>query len=116
MQILFGILASAVVLLLSGLVRAGESEPEIAYRGKMLYEAHCLVCHGPTGKGDGPSSHALIPPAPDFTDPVVKESLTKSRVTEAVANGRLTTQMEAWKNKLPAADIQEVMEYIQSFR
>jgi mono/diheme cytochrome c family protein len=25
-------------------------------RGRFLYETYCLVCHGPTGRGDGPIS------------------------------------------------------------
>src|SRR5256885_7926356 len=27
-------------------------------RGRFLYETYCLVCHGPTGRGDGPISAA----------------------------------------------------------
>ena len=27
-------------------------------RGRFLYETYCLVCHGPTGRGDGPISSA----------------------------------------------------------
>jgi mono/diheme cytochrome c family protein len=30
-------------------------------RGKVLYETFCLVCHGPTGQGDGP----LVPRIPN---------------------------------------------------
>ena len=103
-------------MLASGLVQAGDIQSDPTSRGKILYEAHCQVCHGPGGKGDGPSSHALVPAAPDFTDPVVKEALTKSRITDVIANGKPKTQMEAWKDKLTADDTQEVMEYIQSFR
>jgi len=27
-------------------------------RGRFMYETYCLVCHGPTGRGDGPISSA----------------------------------------------------------
>jgi mono/diheme cytochrome c family protein len=39
-------------------------------RGQMLYAAHgCAVCHGPAGRGDGPSARHLDVPPQDFSDP-----------------------------------------------
>lgn len=37
-----------------------------AQEGKELYEKSCSNCHGPGGKGDGPASKMLKPPAADF--------------------------------------------------
>ncbi len=36
-------------------------------RGARLYDAHCAVCHGKRGAGDGPASPFLFPEARDFT-------------------------------------------------
>ncbi|GBD30766.1 hypothetical protein HRbin32_01875 [bacterium HR32] len=33
--------------------------PESLARGEQLYRAHCQVCHGPHGAGDGPAAAAL---------------------------------------------------------
>lgn len=85
-------------------------------RGRIIYEAHCIACHGHEGKGDGMSVHALIPKPPDFTDSKGKAELTKERVMDAIMNGKAGTQMEGWKDKLPSEDIQSVMEYIQSLK
>ena len=85
-------------------------------RGRVIFEAHCIVCHGLQGKGDGLSSEALIPKPRDFTDPDVKASLTKDSVMNTVLNGKPGTQMEGWKTRLSVEDVQAVMEYIFTLR
>ena len=35
--------------------------------GKQLYKENCTSCHGDGGRGDGPISDQLEPPAPDLT-------------------------------------------------
>jgi mono/diheme cytochrome c family protein len=37
--------------------------------GRRLYADHgCAVCHGPTGRGNGPAARTLTPPPPDFAN------------------------------------------------
>jgi mono/diheme cytochrome c family protein len=45
---------------------AGVSATGLA-RGAELYAAHCCVCHGVEGRGDGPGAPHLFPPARRFT-------------------------------------------------
>jgi len=35
--------------------------------GEDMYKSYCAVCHGKTGKGDGPAAEALKSPPPDLT-------------------------------------------------
>jgi mono/diheme cytochrome c family protein len=35
--------------------------------GEVMYKQYCAVCHGTTGKGDGPAVPALKTPPPDLT-------------------------------------------------
>jgi putative copper resistance protein D len=37
--------------------------------GSALYRIHCAVCHGPTGRGDGPAAAGLLQPPADLTAP-----------------------------------------------
>ena len=45
---------------------AGPAFAQAADAGRAEYEAHCLACHGPTGRGDGPESRDLKLPVPDL--------------------------------------------------
>jgi mono/diheme cytochrome c family protein len=36
-------------------------------RGQALYATHCIACHGPEGRGNGPAAAGLSPPPADFT-------------------------------------------------
>ena len=42
------------------------SNPQMADRGKVLFETFCIPCHGLVGKGDG-SITDLYPPPPDIS-------------------------------------------------
>ena len=110
------VVAAGMLTFVAGGLYAGETQLEVFPRGKTIYEAHCIPCHGRGGRGDGPSAYAMVPRPPDFTDPAVKDVLTKTRIIDAVTKGKRGTQMEGSKNKLSAQDIQEVMEYIQSLK
>jgi mono/diheme cytochrome c family protein len=42
-------------------------KPTSAASGEEMYKNYCAVCHGTTGKGDGPAASALKVPPPDLT-------------------------------------------------
>jgi len=87
-----------------------------AAAGKTIYTERCAFCHGPSGRGDGPSGTALRPPPRDFTDRRFWETATPAEIADAIANGRPHTAMPAFRASLTPAQIADVITYIETFR
>lgn len=68
--ILGGCFAGAVlVLLMYSSVRPVHAQTGAPYTldGPTLYKEHCAVCHGMSGKGDGPMAKLMVIKTPDLT-------------------------------------------------
>ena len=76
------VLFSASCFIVTGLeaqlVSAASRDPT---KGKLIYETNCLMCHGASGKGDGPISAGLKPPAADLTGPTARAKSDKDLLT-----------------------------------
>jgi mono/diheme cytochrome c family protein len=86
-----------------------------AAKGKVIYEKHCVLCHGPQGKGDGPTGKVLIPPATDFTGTKSKRKSEKELLV-VIREGKPGTGMVAWKGQLSDQDIGDVLAYVLTLR
>ena len=84
-------------------------------KGKAVYEKSCMACHGPQGKGDGPTGKVLVPPAADFTSAASKKK-SDADLLKIVENGKPPTAMVAWKGQLSEQDIQHVLAYVKTLR
>lgn len=76
-----------------------------------VYRAHCAVCHGAEGRGDGPAASLLTPPPRDFTTGVYKFRSTPSGTlpTEAdvlrtITRGLSGTSMPPFADLLTEAE------------
>ncbi|MGC3976698.1 MAG: cytochrome c [Nitrospira sp.] len=84
-------------------------------KGKSIYQAKCVTCHGPQGKGDGPLGKKLKPPAGDFTSAESKKK-SEEELLDIIENGKPKTSMVAWKKQLSAAEIQDVLAHVLTLR
>jgi mono/diheme cytochrome c family protein len=96
---------------------------EARSRGRDLYNKHCALCHGDTGRGDGPVAklHAKRTSRPphDLTNASVQSGMTDGEIFWKVTTGyRVGNQviMPAFVREIPAAeDRWRVVQYVRSF-
>lgn len=92
-----------------------EAAPGDAAKGKVIYDKHCAACHGPQGRGDGPTGKVLVPPAADFTSAASRKK-SDAQLLAIIENGKPPTAMTAWKGQLAAQEIQDVLAYVKTLR
>jgi mono/diheme cytochrome c family protein len=73
--------------------RAGGGDLDLS---EIAWERNCAVCHGRTGRGDGPQGPMMR--APDLTRADWQEKVSDQDIVETIRKGR---------NKMPAFDLPE---------
>jgi mono/diheme cytochrome c family protein len=58
-----------------------------AATARELFRVRCSVCHGPTGRGDGPGGAALNPKPRAFTDSVWQDSVKDEPIGTIIVKG-----------------------------
>jgi cbb3-type cytochrome c oxidase subunit III len=107
--------------LVAGTLWCARLTVEAQPRGKAVYDAHCVECHGSSGKGDGASAAYLTPRPRDFTTGKYKIRSTETGTAPSdddligsVRRGLYATAMPGWDRILSDAEIGDVVEYVKS--
>ncbi len=88
------------------------SQPDID-QGRVIYQTHCLECHGVKGRGDGPRATILVPqPGSLLSD--ATSSKTDDELFVVITKGVPRTSMKGWKDQLSLDDRRNVLAYIRS--
>ncbi|MGC8528958.1 MAG: c-type cytochrome [Leptospirillia bacterium] len=82
--------------------------------GSVLYKNNCIACHGVAGNGKGPAASGIHPAPPDFTDPAFWKTVTDSYLLHVITNG--LGPMPGWGGTLSPLDIDNLLDYIKTFR
>jgi len=64
-----------------------EITPELLAFGQETYKVNCVPCHGPEGKGDGPSAATLNPPPRDHTNAAYMNNLPDKKIADTIKMG-----------------------------
>ena len=96
----------------------GPPPPEIAQdalltRGREIYFARCVACHGSDGRGDGPLAANLIgPPVGNLTDNEWKHGDRPDQVLGVIDKGVPNTRMDGWGRVLDPPELKALTAYI----
>ncbi len=96
-------------LLISGSALAADTE-----RGKQVYTANCMACHGTQGNGQGPAAMALTPKPSDFTQAAFWDGRSDEALANSVKTGKPGTSMAPFP-QLTEKDMASLVDYLKTF-
>jgi len=86
---------------------------------KQNYTTFCIKCHGPLGKGDGPSAATLKTKPRDFTDCKRMASLPDDTLFKVIKDGgaanNLSGDMPSWSQGFEDNEIHDLVAFVRSF-
>lgn len=86
--------------------------------GRQLYATHCAACHGPEGRGDGPSSAAFATKPSNLTDGRLMNALPDEFLMNVIRHGGpaegLAPTMPPFDRTLSAEQIRQVVTHVRS--
>ena len=85
-------------------------------RGEATYTTHCLTCHGPGGKGDGPGGAMLDPAPADIarTSQILNDGYLFWRITEGGLGDPFNSGMIPWEGILSENERWDVLNYVRA--
>ena len=89
-----------------------EATPEALAAGADLFKKHCVMCHGETGKGDGPATKFMKPAPPDLTAPGNKARMTDGEIFYKITNGK--RPMPPMNRKLSETERWQVVHHVKT--
>ncbi len=113
------LLTAAIAILLAALLVVPTAAQEPTGKpspgnGSLLWAENCALCHGATGKGDGPTAAAMEFPPTDFTDSEAAKDREPAQMFIDIKEGRMEKLMPPWGQRLSDDQIWNVLYYARS--
>lgn len=84
-----------------------------ARAGKVLFDQHCVTCHGPRGRGDGLEIAGAT--VADLSSAATQRKLNVELLA-TIHEGRPGKVMPSWEYRLSKAQSRDVLAYIRTLR
>jgi mono/diheme cytochrome c family protein len=81
-------------------------------RGGAFYLANCATCHGARGDGAGPRAYFINPKPRNFLEESSRARFNRVALFAAVGEGRLGSEMPAWRQVATPQQLADVSEYV----
>jgi mono/diheme cytochrome c family protein len=82
-------------------------------RGEQRYNVFCIVCHGPTGNGDGMIVRRGFPKPPTYNDDRLRNAPV-GHFFDVITNGQ--GRMSSYASQIPVADRWAIVMYIRTLQ
>lgn len=86
---------------------------EMLDRGQQRYNVFCIVCHGPTGNGDGMIVRRGFPKPPTYNDDRLRNAPV-GHFYDVITNGQ--GRMSSYASQIPVADRWAIVMYIRALQ
>jgi high-affinity iron transporter len=87
-----------------------------AAAGKVVFQQNCAMCHGNTGKGDGPAAPGFNPRPANFTE-AKRMATSEEKQVKIVVNGgaseKLSALMPAFGDSLSDQQVRDVVAFVR---
>jgi mono/diheme cytochrome c family protein len=103
-------------VVLVGLIVAFSARAEVDKKIVRTWKAKCASCHGAEGKAD--TETGKKGKIPDFSTAAWQKSKTDDQIKAAIENGakKEGAEMDPFKDKLDAASVDGLVQYIRTFK
>jgi mono/diheme cytochrome c family protein len=115
-----GTLGLVLVLIAITLTRGDAAPPSVqeVETGRQVYLRTCALCHGETGRGDGPSAAGFATKPTDFTDGRVMNPLPDAFLASVILGGGpaegLAPTMPPFRGHLSEEQVRQIVSYLRT--
>ncbi|MBE55274.1 MAG: hypothetical protein CL479_01670 [Acidobacteria bacterium] len=90
------------------------ADDEVIAEGATLYQRNCRMCHGESGKGDGPATARIKPVPPDITTAEAQDRMSDGEMFYKITVGK--RPMREFESKLSEDERWNVVHFLRTLR